>query len=457
MTKLCTLAILLSTLARAYEYGPNPRYTAAPGDDKLACATASCHTGLPAGGPINPAGGGVSAVFSSGSTYTPGGPPITITVTVTDPKNTRYGFQMTARLESDLTNGQAGDFTAGSNQLVLCDDGSAKLAGKKCPAASPVQFIEHDYNTGSQVSTTPYTFTWTPPATDAGPVHFYVAGNAVNGNLLADSNDHVYTNSYVLKPAVCSTGTPAISTVISAGAFGALTDFAAGSWIEIYGSNFASTTYQWQGSDFNGANAPTSLSGITVSINGKPAYIDFVSAGQVNAQAPADSATGPVKITLSNCAATSAAFTAQKNAQAPGLLAPSAFLVGGTQYLVAQHQDASYVGNAGLIAGLPFSPAKPGELLTIYGVGFGDAKKDSDGNIIPPGVVVADLNTLVNPVAFSFGSTPATLQYSGLAPSNVGLYQFNVVVPTVPDGDVPINVTLNGVTLGQKTSLTVHK
>jgi uncharacterized protein (TIGR03437 family) len=50
----------------------------------------------------------VIATFSSGSFYTPGGAPITITVSVADPKNIHYGFQMTARLESDLANGQAG-------------------------------------------------------------------------------------------------------------------------------------------------------------------------------------------------------------------------------------------------------------------------------------------------------------------------------------------------------------
>jgi uncharacterized protein (TIGR03437 family) len=45
----------------------------------------------------------------------------------------------------------------------------------------------------------------------------------------------------------------------------------------------------------------------------------------------------------------------------------------------------------------------------------------------------------------------------GLAPSAIGEYQFNVTVPAIPDGDVPINVTLNGAPLSQKTFLTVHK
>src|SRR5437660_6025622 len=116
---VCTLGVPF--ILYAYITGPDPRYTAAPGDDPLACASAGCHTGSRTGGPINPAGGNVTATFSSGSTYAPGGGPITITVTISDPVNNHYGFQMTARLESNLSKDQAGDFTPGQNQIVLCD------------------------------------------------------------------------------------------------------------------------------------------------------------------------------------------------------------------------------------------------------------------------------------------------------------------------------------------------
>jgi uncharacterized protein (TIGR03437 family) len=117
---------------------------------------------------------------------------------------------MTARLDSNLATAQAGDFTASANEIVICDDGSPKR-GIACPAASPVQFIEHSFPNGSQVSTLPYSFTWTPPATNVGPVHFYVAGTAVNGDLKADANDHVYTASYVLTPQ----GPPAPNLIIT--------------------------------------------------------------------------------------------------------------------------------------------------------------------------------------------------------------------------------------------------
>ncbi len=52
---------------------------------------------------------------------------------------------------------------------------------------------------------------------------------------------------------------PVISVggVISAGAFGGFPTIAPGSWIEIYGTNLASTSRAWTGADFNGVKAPT--------------------------------------------------------------------------------------------------------------------------------------------------------------------------------------------------------
>jgi uncharacterized protein (TIGR03437 family) len=463
MTTKLLLALSLPVLLLAHEYGPDPGYEGAHqeppgvGVHPMACASAGCHSGDQStngpGGPINAfAGYGVIASFSTGSSYTPGGGPVTITVSVVDPVYTHFGFEMSARLDSDLANGQAGDFTPGTNQIVICSDGSVKF--KKCPAGSAVEYVEHSYPMGFSVGTTPYTFTWTPPATNVGKVHFYVAGNAVNNDLKADGKDHVYTAEYILTPVLCSGATPVIGKVISAGGFGALPTFASGSWVEIYGSNFASDTWQWQGSDFNGANAPTKLAGLSVSINGNAAYTWYMNPSQMNVQVPAG-ANGQVSVTLTSCGSTSAAFTATQNALAPGLLAPPGFLQNGKQYLVAQFQDGTYVGDPKVIPGTT-RPAKPGELLTIYGIGFGDVKTPS-GDIVPPGVAAPPSSSLVNPLKFSFGSTTANTQYAGLAPGAVGLYQINVTVPNVADGDAAINVTLNGVALPQTLLLAVHR
>lgn len=459
------LAVLAPIALLAYEYGPDPRYTGAPGDNQLACASSGCHTGLAAGGPINAGGGGVTATFSSGTNYTPGGAAVTITVTVTDPVNKHFGFQMSARPETNLSGGQAGDFTAGANQIVLCDDNTVKPAKGTCPAASPVEFIEHDYPAGSQVSTTPYTFTWTPPATNIGDVVFYVAGNAVNGNLQADAGDHVYTNKYVLTVACTNTAPPVITSIDSASGYGGYAYFASGTWLEIKGTNLADPAYprltaatnpgQWTSADFSGSNAPTTLDGISVSVNGMPAYVWYLSTGQLNVQAPEDSATGNVAITVTNCNATSSPIMFARRALAPGFLAPTNYTANGTQYLVATFQSGgAYVLNTatGTSFGLTSRPAKPGDGIILYGIGFGDVTPS-----ILPGVIAGASNTLVNPVTISFGSNNASIVYQGLAGGFVGLYEFYVTVPTgLANGDYQINVTQGTTTVPQTMSLTVH-
>lgn len=267
-------------------------------------------------------------------------------------------------------------------------------------------------------------------------------------------------------PYTCTNTTPPVITFVdSASAYGGYPYFASGSWLEIKGTNLADPSDprltsatnpgQWTSSDFNGVNAPTSLDGISVSVNGKPAYIWYLSVGQLNVQAPEDSAIGSVAITVTNCKATSSIFPFTRRALAPGLLAPSNYASGNTQYLAATFaSDGAYVLNTSLAAafGVNGRPAKPGDVIVAYGIGFGDVTPS-----ILPGVIVEQSNALVNPVTISFGSTPATLSYSGLAGNFVGLYEFYINVPSgLPSGDYQINVTQNGLLLPQTFYLTVQ-
>jgi uncharacterized protein (TIGR03437 family) len=95
-------------------------------------------------------------------------------------------------------------------------------------------------------------------------------------------------------------------------------------------------------------------------------------------------------------------------------------------------------------------PARPGETMVLYGVGFGPVTPDDDA-----GDVVQHDNNLVLPFQVFFGGTPAAVSYAGLAPGSVGLYQFNVVVPdNAPAGDaVPLTFALNG-SVGQQVLYT---
>ena len=245
----CLLGVI-PALIYAYEYGPDAGYTGAPGDNKTACIAAGCHAGT-----VNEFKGSVAITVAGGNTYTPGGGAQQISVTVADPAMKNWGFEMTARLSSETskTSGftQAGDFEPLNDGFtqVICNDDSAKPAGKACNASFPLQYVEHTL-AGNVASTGPnsYTFkmTWTPPATNVGSIVLYAAGNASNGSRNSAAG-HIYTSNITLTPAASTTGTkPAItSNGVVNGATFTNTPLSANTYITIGGTNLAANTRQW--------------------------------------------------------------------------------------------------------------------------------------------------------------------------------------------------------------------
>jgi len=267
--------------------------------------------------------------------------------------------------------------------------------------------------------------------------------------VFADSSGDVYiadTQNDIVRELTTSNSSslPAVSKggVTSAYQFGALASPAPGSWIEIYGSNLAADSRLWATTDFNGNNAPTSLDGTTVTIGGQLAYVDYISPGQVNVQVPSTVPTGTQPVVVTSGSNVSQPLSITINATAPGLYAPPQLLIGGNQYVGALFPIASpltYVLPPGAITGFTSQRAKSGETITLYGIGFG-------GNV-PAGQIAGTGDTLpTGAFQISFGGTPATVKYAGLAPGYVGLYQFNVVVPNVAADDLtPVTFTLGGV------------
>jgi uncharacterized protein (TIGR03437 family) len=444
MTRSTKVAIIafaagLPALVWAFSRGPDPRATGAPGDGT--CANTGCHVGTP----VNGGGGGVALSFSSGNTYTPGQTiRVTVTITQANPVPRAYGFQLSARLASDTRAGQAGDFRVGAGLVVICDNGNTKPATSPCPANFPVQFVSH--STPSTAGT--WSFDWVAPATNVGDVIFYVAGNAANGDG-NNTGDRIYTANSRLTVAAPPPARPVISPggVISASAYGGGARGASGSWLEIYGENFtnAGETRTWD-TGFANNTAPTALGDLSVTVNGRPAFLWFAVPGQVNVQMPDDPATGPVEVRVKRGDQESAPISITKQTTAPGLLAPPAFLIGNRQFVGAVFATApgTFAGNN--LPGVTSRVPRPGDILTFYGVGFGAVNPAVPAGRITP---ASPLNTLATPVEFRFGQTPATVSFQGLAPNFVGLYQFNVTVPQLPAGVVQLNVTQGGQAIPQ--------
>jgi uncharacterized protein (TIGR03437 family) len=246
--------------------------------------------------------------------------------------------------------------------------------------------------------------------------------------------------------------TPVISTVITASQYGAFSSIAPATWVEIYGSNLATTASQtWASADFNGANAPTAIGGSTVTVAGKPAFIDYVSPHQINAQVPSGIAAGTQSVVVTTFGGSSAGTPVTVNTAQPGLLAPASFDVAAGQYVAALFPNAAtYVLPPGLTGSVPTSRAIPGDIITLYGIGFGTVTPNIDAGI------VVEQNTALSGLQVSIGGVQATLQLAGLVQNFLGLYQFNVVVPNVPANDAtPLTFTLNGTPGTQKLILPI--
>ena len=163
------------------------------------------------------------------------------------------------------------------------------------------------------------------------------------------------------------------------------TGVAAGSVVSVYGSSLAS------GTTLAPANPPLpqTLGGTTVQLGDRLLPLFFVSATQINLQLPDDVAVGNQSLTVSAQGQqdVKAAFTVVRDA--PGLFQQVA---GGQSFALALHQDGSAVTTT--------SPALQGEVLTVYGTGFGPANpKRPEGFPIP----ATPPYLIVDPVTVTIG------------------------------------------------------
>ncbi|HEX8844560.1 MAG TPA: PQQ-dependent sugar dehydrogenase [Pyrinomonadaceae bacterium] len=169
--------------AYAYSSGPPAGFTGAPGE--FTCS--ECHLPTDAGtGTISI---NAPATYVPGQTYQ-----ITVVHANSDQTRLRWGFQLTAL---DDTNSKAGDLQSTSVLTQVLDNqgpGGAR------------QYIEHT-SSGTfinQQGGASWTFNWTAPQTNVGPVTLYVAGNQANndGNT---SGDYIYFTFAQIQPAAVTT------------------------------------------------------------------------------------------------------------------------------------------------------------------------------------------------------------------------------------------------------------
>lgn len=228
------------------------------------------------------------------------------------------------------------------------------------------------------------------------------------------------------QPMTASTGQ--IASMVNAASFQPAV--ASGGFVSIVGAGFGNASRSWTASDFSAGNLPLSLDGVTVSINGRPAYVQYISPTQINAIAPDDDTIGQVPVQVMTPQGARNAATVLKQKLSPAFFT---YQSGATSYVAAVHLDGMLVGPAG-----PSSrPAVPGEAIQIFGTGFGPTNP-----AMPSSQLVSQPAPLSFPATVTIGGVNAQVQWAGLVSS--GLYQLNVVIPNVGVGDLPVQTSVSG-------------
>jgi uncharacterized protein (TIGR03437 family) len=214
-------------------------------------------------------------------------------------------------------------------------------------------------------------------------------------------------------------GAPQASLAVSAGAAAPLIQsvqnaasfepgVSAGAIETLWGSNLAGGKSAAAPPDW-----PTSLEGVSVTLDGRALRLLFVSDTQINFYAPQDAPPGAGSLTVQTPSGELASAGVTVAPAQPGIFAGA-------------------VLHAGTSVSAVTSPVPRGDYVEIYCTGLG-ATRD----------LLGLQWTAVTPTVF-VGGAQAKVTFSGLAPGYAGLYQVNAEVPAAASaGAQPVTVSLN--------------
>lgn len=368
-----------------------------------------------------------------------------IKVTISHPAGQRWGFQLTARFVTDGK--MAGSFAPADDLTkVICDNGTNSGAPGPC-TADVFAWIEHNNavrTTG--VTTYSYNVQWTPPATENGDIIFYYAGNAANGDGSLNG-DRIYTAQTRISlsaSASCSISKkPTLRSIVNAAPHAG--NIAPNAMIEVYGADFqAGSRSRLVGAgDLGSGKFPTELSCIAVEIDGQRAPIYYVQQDQINAQVPTTTKTGPVNVVVIANPGRPNELRSDTGTVTMQALAPAFFTFNGKSIAARVAGQADIIADPAVVSGA--TPAKPSQLVSLFGSGFGLTSPSAQA-----GDIVAGLSPITGSYTLTIGGTQiaaSDVQYIGLAPQSIsGLYQLNVKLPDgLAEGDQPVVLTIGGV------------
>jgi uncharacterized protein (TIGR03437 family) len=277
----------------------------------------------------------------------------------------------------------------------------------------------------------------TTAASGNGSVFFAADPNA--SAIVRSASLTVAGQTVIVSQAGASSGaTPVISSVLNGASFQA--GIESGSWVTITGTNLANTNpgRTWRTDEIVEGKLPATLDGVSVTIDGRTAFVEYISPTQINVQAPTDGSTGAVSVVVTNNGAVSAAGTAQLQVFAPACFQYSS---SGTLYAIAtRYPDNTLVGNPATTPGTV--AAAPGDVLILWATGFGPTNPATAA-----GTVVAGAPAVATLPSVTVGGTPVTVIGGALSQGFEGLYQIAIQLPaSVPVGLSAIRASVGGYT-----------
>jgi uncharacterized protein (TIGR03437 family) len=197
---------------------------------------------------------------------------------------------------------------------------------------------------------------------------------------------------------------------------------------------------------------PNWLFGTTVTLNGTAVPIMWISPTQANIQIPwEDAGLTQATMVVTRNGLASQAVTIPLAPAAPGLFAMNGQ---GTGQAAAVTGDSAAI--AAPVGAFPGSqPALAGQYVSFYGTGLGAVTEPAqliDGEATPTRDAPFQPFTPIyfptlQTATVTIGGMPATVQFAGLAPAMIGVYQVNVLIPAnAPAGAaVPVQLSIGGV------------
>ncbi len=237
------------------------------------------------------------------------------------------------------------------------------------------------------------------------------------------------------------------AAVVNAATFQAGVPVAPGSIATIFGSGLATAPGQATGNTW-----PSTISDRQVVLNDQllspMSFVGINATSQINFQIPSNATLGSnrLAVRLADTGELVAGGTVVIAASSPGFFTASQT---GTGQVAALNQNNTVNG--------PSNPALVGSTIQLYGTGQGQvspAVPDGTAASASPlswtvAVPTTDVATCLNTqpsICVAIGTTGfGNIQYSGLAPGYIGLWQINVVIPQgTPSGNVNLRVVING-------------